>query len=156
MGSQSNDHPGVLVHPPFLYLGGLAVLIAAHLLKPLPIVSTRVLFIPGILVVIAGIALLGWARRTMVSAGTNINPRKPTTVIVDSGPFRFTRNPFYVAISTIFLGVTLILNEWAGLAILVVMLGVIHFGVVLREERYLEVKFGQLYRDYRARVRRWI
>ncbi|TPW16301.1 MAG: hypothetical protein FD129_748 [bacterium] len=152
----STDHPGVFVHPPFLYLGGLAVLIAAHYFRPWPIAASRALFLPGILVAIVGFVLAGWGRRTMIAAGTNVNPSKPSLAIVDGGPFRFTRNPLYVSISIVFLGATLILNEWAGLILLAVILIVMHFGVVLREERYLEAKFGESYRDYRRRVRRWI
>lgn len=156
MDNQANDHPGVLVHPPLLYLAGLALLVAAHLLMPLTILSSQALRIPGIVVALMGAILLVWGRRTMVAAGTNVNPGKPSLAIVDGGPFRFTRNPLYVSISLIFLGATLFLNEWAGIALLTVLLLIMHFGVVRREERYLDVKFGQVYRDYRSRVRRWI
>jgi len=156
MTSHDNDHPGVLVHPPLLYLAGLALLVAAHLLMPLPILSSRALRIPGIVVALMGAILLVWGRRTMVAGGTNVHPGKPSLAIVDGGPFRFTRNPLYVSISLIFLGATLYLNEWTGFVLLVVLLLVMHFGVVRREERYLDAKFGQAYRDYRSRVRRWI
>lgn len=156
MTSRERDHPGVLVHPPLLYLLGLIALVAAHLLTPLPILSSPALRVPGIVVALMGTLLLIWGRRTMVAGGTNVNPGKPSLAIVDGGPFRFTRNPLYLSISLIFLGATLILNEWTGLALLTVLLLVMHFGVVQREERYLDAKFGQAYRDYRGRVRRWI
>ena len=150
--TDAGDNPGVLVHPPFLYLFGLALLIIVHTLYPLPMAPPRVLLIPGILVAAVGFVLAGWGRRTMIAAGTHINPQKPTTAIVENGPFRWTRNPLYLSISLVFLGVTLVLNEWLGIAILVVLMLVIEFGVIRREERYLDAKFGDAYRDYRRRA----
>ena len=92
----------------------------------------------------------------MLAAATNINPFKPTTSIVSSGPFRFTRNPFYLALTLLYVGLTLIANTWWCFALLLPVLLLIHFGVVAREERYLEHKFGETYRQYRARVRRYL
>ncbi|MDZ4806555.1 MAG: isoprenylcysteine carboxylmethyltransferase family protein [Candidatus Eisenbacteria bacterium] len=156
MITPTNDHPAVIVHPPFLYLGALALLVALHLAVPMPIVGSRVLFIPGFALMMVGVALVGWGRRTMRAGGTNINPKEPAIVIVSGGPFRFTRNPLYVGISLIFVGATLVLNEWIGVSLFVMIVMVMHFGVVLREERYLEAKFGRPYLEYKARVRRWI
>ena len=91
----------------------------------------------------------------MTAAGTNVNPSRPATTIVSSGPFRFTRNPLYVGVTLIFGGLTLAFNTWWGFIVLVPVLITMHFGVVLREERYLERKFGEPYRQYRSRVRRY-
>ena len=92
----------------------------------------------------------------MLAAETNINPFKPTMSIVSSGPFRFTRNPLYLALTLIYAGLTLVLNTWWCVVLLAPVLLLIHFGVVAREERYLERKFGGSYRQYRARVRRYL
>lgn len=105
---------------------------------------------------LAGIAIAVAARRVMLAAKTNINPFKPTTAIVCSGPFHFTRNPLYVSLTLIFLGVSLAVNTWWTLVIIGPVLLFIHFGVVKREERYLEGKFGENYREYRSRVRRYL
>lgn len=91
----------------------------------------------------------------MLAAETNINPFKPTTSIVRTGPFRFTRNPLYLAMTLIYLGLTLLANTWWCFPLLVPVLLLIHFGVVKREERYLERKFGDSYREYQSRVRRY-
>ena len=92
----------------------------------------------------------------MLAAGTNIDPTLPTTAMVVSGPFQFSRNPLYVALTLVYLGLTLLANTGWGLVMLVPLLIVMHRGVVLREERYLEHKFGESYRGYRSRVRRYL
>ena len=83
----------------------------------------------------------------MQAAGTNVNPALPTTAIVASGPFRFSRNPLYLALTLLYLGLTLAFNTWWGIVVLVPVLIIMHRGVVLREERYLDQKFGETYRQ---------
>ena len=102
----------------------------------------------------AGIAI--WGRRTMEAAGTNVNPSRPAKTIVSSGPFRFSRNPLYLSLTLMYLGLTLAVNTWWGFVALIPLIIVMHAGVVLREERYLEKKFGEPYRQYRSRVRRYL
>ncbi len=92
----------------------------------------------------------------MERAGTNVNPREPTTALVVSGPFRFSRNPLYVALTLMYAGLAVVANAFWVLVLLVPVLLVLHSGVVRREERYLEAKFGEAYRQYRARVRRYL
>ena len=92
----------------------------------------------------------------MTAAGTNVNPTLPTTAIVSSGPFRFSRNPLYVALNLFYVGISLVINTWWGAVVWVPLLLVMHFGVILREERYLDRKFGEPYREYRAKVRRYL
>src|SRR4029434_8133859 len=79
-----------------------------------------------------------------------------TTAIVASGPFRFSRNPLYLALTLLYLGLTLAFNTWWGIVVLVPVLIIMHRGVVQREERYLEQKFGETYRQYRSKVRRYL
>jgi protein-S-isoprenylcysteine O-methyltransferase Ste14 len=92
----------------------------------------------------------------MRAAGTNINPVLPATAIVTSGPFRFSRNPLYLSLTLLYLGLALSFNTWWGIVVLVPLLIVMHRGVVLREERYLDHKFGESYRQYRSTVRRYL
>jgi protein-S-isoprenylcysteine O-methyltransferase Ste14 len=92
----------------------------------------------------------------MTRAGTNVNPYKPTITIVDSGPFGFSRNPLYVAMTIMLVGLTLAANTWWGIFLLPPLLLLMHFGVIRREERYLEGKFGEPYLAYRRRVRRYL
>jgi protein-S-isoprenylcysteine O-methyltransferase Ste14 len=154
--SQEPDSPGVIALPPLLY--GLALAIGALLrwIARRPMVTEPTGYWIGGALLVAGAALAFWGRGVMDRAGTNVDPRKPTTAIVEAGPFRFTRNPLYVAMTILYLGLAFCLNDIWFLPVLVVLLVVMHYGVVLREERYLETKFGQPYRDYTQRVRRWL
>ncbi len=92
----------------------------------------------------------------MQAAGTNINPYRPSTAIVTSGPFRYSRNPLYLALTLLYLGLTLAFNTWWGIVVLLPLVVVMDRGVVLGEERYLEQKFGESYRRYRSEVRRYL
>jgi protein-S-isoprenylcysteine O-methyltransferase Ste14 len=152
----SADKPGVVARPPLLYGAALLVVLALRWLWRMPIFGQDVAFWPGLALVALGLGIGIWGRRTMEAAGTNIDPGRPATAIVTSGPFRFSRNPLYFALTLLFIGLTLVLNTWWGIVTLVPLLIIMHRGVVLREERYLEQKFGESYRQYRSRVRRYL
>jgi protein-S-isoprenylcysteine O-methyltransferase Ste14 len=92
----------------------------------------------------------------MERVGTNVNPTLPSTALVEAGPFRFSRNPLYVALTFMYVGLALLANALWVLALIVPVMVLMHYGVVRREERYLEAKFGDAYRDYRSRVRRYL
>jgi protein-S-isoprenylcysteine O-methyltransferase Ste14 len=150
------DSPGVIARPPLLYLGTLILALIAHTLRPIPIAAATWTRWAGIPLIVLGFALANWGRRIMRAAGTNIDPAQPATAIVTTGPFGFSRNPLYLSLTIVYLGLTLAFNTLWGLALLVPLLILMHTGVVLREERYLDQKFGQIYRQYRARVRRYL
>jgi protein-S-isoprenylcysteine O-methyltransferase Ste14 len=92
----------------------------------------------------------------MRKAQTHINPREPTTAIVTTGPYQFTRNPIYVSLTLLYAGIALLANAIWALALLPAILYVMNRGVIEREERYLERKFGSLYLNYKALTRRWL
>ena len=153
----SKDNAGVIIPPPVLYLGALVALVALRWLKPLPI------FAASTFTLYAGAALIGlalglgvWAVATLRMAGTNVDPRKASTAIVTAGPFGYTRNPIYVGFAVLYLGVTVALNCWWGVALLVPTLVVMHLGVIRREEHYLERKFGGDYLRYKYNVARYV
>ncbi len=110
----------------------------------------------GGMILAAGIALMAWGRRTMVRAGTNVPPHKPTLAIVTSGPFRFTRNPLYLGGSTAYIGLAVALNLAWPLILFAPLMLLLHWGIVRREESYLEAKFGDVYLAYKSSVRRWV
>ena len=150
------DSPRVIALPPLLYLGALAAGGLAQWVCPRRIVAPLPGHLVGGVLLALGVAL-GWrARRAMKAAGTNIDPRLPSTALVRTGPFRFSRNPLYVAVTLIYLGLAFLINSVWILSTLVPVLVVMHYGVVRREERYLESKFGAAYREYLASVRRWL
>ena len=112
-------------------------------------------WIGGIVFVLA-LALFAWAITTMTRAGSNVPTNLPTTTIVETGPYRFTRNPIYLGMFLGLVGLAIAFDNLWLLAMLVPFTLAIRYGVVAREEAYLERKFGDAYRQYRARVRRWL
>ncbi len=156
MSDAINDHPGVLIFPPLLFVICVACGALAHAVCPyrLPL-EPWFRWVGGVSCLIAGWLAL-WGQRTMKAAGTNVRPSLPALAIVAAGPFAFTRNPLYLALIGLFMGIGLALRSPAFLALLAPLALVLHFGVVLREERYLEAKFANVYSDYKTKVRRWI
>jgi protein-S-isoprenylcysteine O-methyltransferase Ste14 len=92
----------------------------------------------------------------MRRAGTNVNPTEPTTILVVEGPFKFTRNPLYLSLTLFYAGVAILMNALWAMLMLPAVLFLVNRGVIEREERYLERKFGEQYTQYKERVRRWI
>lgn len=156
MPTPAKDAPNVIALPPVIMLIHLAAGVTAHWVKPIgimPVWPARILGL--VLLVIAGILAL-WARQTLLKAGTNILPSKPTLAITDAGPFAHMRNPMYLALCLLLAGVSLLLNGLLALLAVVPLIIVLHFGVILREEVYLTAKFGEPYLAYQRRVRRWM
>jgi protein-S-isoprenylcysteine O-methyltransferase Ste14 len=146
----------VIALPPMLFLGALAVGLLLHLFWPVHPFSAEPARVAGAILVIASCLVGFWAERSMHRAGTNIRPDRPVTALVTDGPYRFTRNPLYLCCTGIYLGLTLLVNALGPLLVLPFLLALLHWGVIRREEVYLEGKFGERYRAYRARVRRWL
>ena len=152
----STDKPGVAAPPPLLYGSAFFLVLVFRWFWPMPIFGHAVALWLGLALLVLGVGIAAWGIRTMQAAGTNVNPALPTTAIVASGPFRFSRNPLYLALTLLYLGLTLAFNTWWGIVVLVPVLIIMHRGVVQREERYLEQKFGETYRQYRSKVRRYL
>ena len=152
----SADNPGVAVLPPLVYGAAFIVVLALRWLWPMPIFGHAMALCSGLSLIVFAVAIAIWGRRTMHAAGTNISPLRPATVVVTTGPFRFSRNPLYLALTFLYLGLTFVFNTWWGIIVLIPLLIIMHYGVVLREEDYLEQKFGETYRQYRSTVRRYL
>jgi len=154
------DSPGVIVFPPALLIGTMLLGIALGKFRPWPIYSASApLFsirIVAAVMGLLGVGLMAWGRTTMVRAGTNVPPHKPTLAIVTAGPFRFTRNPLYVGGTLIYIALTMAMGSAWLLGLFVPMILLLRWGIILREERYLAEKFGEVYLAYKATVRRWI
>jgi protein-S-isoprenylcysteine O-methyltransferase Ste14 len=153
---ESADHPDIIALPPRLYLAAFLVVLLLRWIRPWPILSPHLVPWVGIGLLLAGLAIGIPGRLALRSAGTSVKPTQPTTAIVMQGPYRFTRNPLYVGLTCFFVGLTLAFDTGWGFVVLVPLLVVMHFGVVRREESYLERKFGEEYRQYRGRVRRYL
>ncbi|MGD0464525.1 MAG: isoprenylcysteine carboxylmethyltransferase family protein [Tepidisphaeraceae bacterium] len=150
------DSPHVFAPPPLIFLAGFLVGLLLEWLVPLDRLSATTVKCIGVVVALASGILALWGRAAMRRAGTHIDPRAPALAIVTDGPFQFTRNPLYLSLVLLTLGAALVFDLlWVIVALIPVVL-IIHFGVILREERYLASKFGQTYLDYKRKVRRWV
>jgi protein-S-isoprenylcysteine O-methyltransferase Ste14 len=106
--------------------------------------------------VAAGIALVIWSFARFIRAKTGIVPITPATTLVADGPYRFTRNPMYLALTVVYLGAALLYDSLWPLLLLPLAIACIQLYVIPREERYLASKFGDEYLAYQRRVRRWV
>lgn len=110
----------------------------------------------GWLLVLAGLFLLAWTVWTFRRHQTTVNPYKAASTLCTGGPFRFSRNPIYLGDWSIFVGVALLIESLWPLVFAPLVWAVLRFGVIRHEEAHLEAKFGDAYRAYKSRVRRWI
>ncbi len=150
------DTPGVIAKPPFIYLGFIALGAAADFAWPAPFLPLGAQLAAGFLLIAAGVALAAACLRQLHRAGTTHKVEEATTRIVTEGPYRLSRNPIYVGLASIHAGVGLAADSPWILAGLPPALLVIRWGVIAREEAYLERKFGEAYLAYKATARRWI
>lgn len=155
--SENAQTAQVLVRPPSAWAIAVIAGLALDWLEPVE-------FLPedwpggllGAVVFVLALAFAIWAIDTMTRAGTNVPTNRPATVMVESGPYRFTRNPIYIGMFGGLIGLGVAFDNLWLLLMLVPFALVIRYGVVRREEAYLEHKFGDAYRGYRQRVRRWL
>jgi protein-S-isoprenylcysteine O-methyltransferase Ste14 len=150
------DNPGVIAPPPLIYAGALAIGLLANRPYPIAFLPRGLSRVLGWPLIVGGPVVGSLGLREMKRADTNVDPREPTTAIVTGGPYRFTRNPLYLSMTLIYAGITALANALPAALLLPFVLHIMRRGVIEREERYLERKFGDEYLDYKARVRRWI
>lgn len=155
-GLEAQETAGVIAPPPLIFLGGLVVGLLIGGAAPAPSLPRGLTPAVGIVAIAAGLCVGLWAARTMRRAGTAIQTRVPTTALVTTGPFAYSRNPLYVSMTVLSAGVAVAARSAWALVLLVLVLVVVRWGVIAREERYLERKFGDEYRRYKTRVRRWL
>src|SRR5688500_4176199 len=148
---KSRDHAGVFVPPPLLYVIPLLLAVMLHSRRPWPLDdgNSPVIMLGGAIMIATGVAIGIASVYSFRKASTTMLPAgRPTTAIVATGPYRFTRNPMYVAMACTYTGLSLLLNTVWALLLLPVVVIVVDLLVIRREERYLTAKFGAPYRDY--------
>jgi len=153
------DYADVAVKPPALFLG--AILLGCLLSWIVPLgpglgsANMRALAAGGMLALV-GLALFVVSVREFRRVGISVVPGEPSTALLESGPYRYTRNPIYISFTIFYFGLAIMLTSAWMLVLLVPVLIVLQRGVVEREEAYLASKFGEAYRKYQSRVPRWL
>lgn len=153
--AKDRETAGIVAPPPLIYGVALIASIVAdrrfceRRLPPM----TRALSI-GFFA--AAFSLVAPAVAEFKRAGTPIDPFEETTALIQCGPYKYSRNPLYLALTFAYAGVALAMRAGLPLAVLPAVLWVMNAGVIDREEQYLERKFGTAYAQYRQRVPRWI
>jgi protein-S-isoprenylcysteine O-methyltransferase Ste14 len=153
--SEKRETAGVIAPPPVIYLGFLGLGFALEALMPgadLPGWAQWA----GAAVITAGVALLLSFELAFKRAGTNVNPYRPSAALATDGPYRISRNPAYLGMAITYIGIALAVEAPWALVMLVPAALLIQYGVIAREERYLERIFGEEYLSYKRQTRRWI
>jgi protein-S-isoprenylcysteine O-methyltransferase Ste14 len=151
-----SDTAGVIAPPPPIYLSALGIGFGLDAVIGTGSLPWTVAVPVGVASIVAGFALLASFLSAFQRAQTPVDPYTPTETIVTDGPYRLTRNPAYLGMALVYAGIAIGSNSLWVLAPLPVAMAVIDRGVIAREERYLERKFGGPYVAYKRRVRRWI
>jgi protein-S-isoprenylcysteine O-methyltransferase Ste14 len=154
--SSRPDHPNVRIPPPLIYAAGFILGLWLGRAVPVSVLPNTVSRIAAV-VWIALWAILGaWSIGLFRRAHTGFLPIRPATTLVIAGPYRVTRNPMYLALACLYVGLALWFDVFWALVLLPWVVVAIQHYVIVREEEYLESKFGDEYRQYKARVRRWL
>lgn len=155
----TEDHANVPVIPPVLFGAGLTAGFLLTWLVPVRLVSPFLegpVCFAGAGLAFLGLAFGGWAFATFLKARTTPHPNHPVSALVTSGPYRVSRNPMYIGLSVFTAGLALVANTLWILAALPPVWFALRRLVIDREEAYLERKFGDEYRAFTKRTRRWL
>jgi protein-S-isoprenylcysteine O-methyltransferase Ste14 len=157
----TSDHetPGVIARPPLLFLAALPLGFAADHLLPVPFPvaeADRVHWTLACVLIVAGLTLAAGGIRDFVRAATPVPTNQPTRALVTTGFHGWSRNPIYLGLFLVYGGIGVAGRSPSTLILTLPLALAIRYGVVAREEAYLERRFGDSYRNYKARVRRWL
>ena len=156
MTSTQTGAAGAFAPVALVFLGGLVGGALIDVVHPIPIWPGDLIRILGLVPLVAGIGLLASARLAFRRHHTALMPWTPSAHLVRDGPYKFTRNPIYLAFGLMYFGAALIFDSAFLIVMLVIVLILFDRTQIPREERYLEEKFGEEFTSYRAKVRRSI
>ena len=154
--SPSKDNAGVIAPAPVLYGIAFAVGFAAEQIAPTQLFTFPVSAWLGFTFIAVAIAIVVSAFRALAQAHTAFDARKSTTQIVTTGAFRLSRNPTYLSLTLLLIGIAFAISSVWVLASVIPAVIATQWGVILREEHYLKEKFGEGYSSYSSKVRRWL
>jgi protein-S-isoprenylcysteine O-methyltransferase Ste14 len=154
--SSAGDTAGVIAPPPLIFLSALVIGFGVDLVIGTGSLPWTVALPVGAAAVVTGVWVMGSFVEAFRRARTPLDPYTPSEALVTDGPYRLTRNPGYLGMAITYAGIAVASNALWVLAPLPLAIAVIDRGVIAREERYLERRFGSPYMEYKRRVRRWI
>ena len=143
-------------YPPIYFFVSLMVMIALHYLAPIHLLLSTPLRYAGGALVVAGICVVAVAANAFSRVGTPVVPFEKSTVVVTNGLFRFSRNPMYLGMVMVLVGVALLLGSTTAFVPIPIFVWLIQYQFIFREEVFLEKLFGEEYLAYRNKVRRWL
>jgi protein-S-isoprenylcysteine O-methyltransferase Ste14 len=156
MNDTGRDSSGIVLPPPLVYVVGFGAGYVLHRFVPIHLTPRAPWRVAGWALVAIGAGGMGSALLAFRGVGTTPNPTKPAAALALRGPYRFTRNPMYLGWVFVYVGAALLVNAVWPLLLLPVVIALVQRMFIRNEERYLERKFGDAYRQYKARVRRWL
>jgi len=158
--AKDGENPGVILPPPLILLAFLVTGAILQFLVPVtflaPFAWWNSQFLLGSAISLAAFGLAIWGVRIFSAAGTNVATHKAALKVVKGGPYRFTRNPMYMGMQLLLIGVGIMFSAEWNLILWPLFFAILKYGVVLREERYMRNKFGDEYIDLLKRTRRWL
>jgi len=146
----------IRVVPPLYFLATVTTMLVVHKLAPLCQLIPSPWKWLGMIPIAAGLLLSGWAASLFIRRGTTLRPGQPSSHLVTGGPCNYTRNPMYLGLTSILLGLAVRLGSFSPWLLIPVFVWLIERNVIPVEEAMLAAAFGEAYRQYRVRVRRWI
>jgi protein-S-isoprenylcysteine O-methyltransferase Ste14 len=155
MSNDERDNPSIKVPPPLIYLLPLLLGLILDRKVHLPFLPGGIVRIVGWPLIVCGVLIGGWWRKTMRDADAPVRTDRPVPRLTTAGPFGYSRNPAYLSLAMIYTGIAALRNSLWAILLLPLVVSVIQREVIGREERYLERTFGEEYLAYKARVRRW-
>ena len=157
MKAEAEAGPGIRIPPPMFYLAALAMGIALeYLLWPIPVLGAPSRYVIASILIVVSAAIMPPVLIRFRRAGTSFDVRKAASSLITDGPYRFSRNPTYVSLTMLYLGIGILINNGWVLILVIPVFLVVDLWVIRGEERHLEAKFGEQYLRYKGTVRRWL
>lgn len=157
MNMEAAAGPGIRVPPPVVYLASLAIGVALeYLLWPIPVLGAPSKSVIASVFIVVSVLIMPSVLMRFRQAATPFDGRKAASSLITDGPYQFSRNPTYVSLTMLYLGIGILLGNGRVLILVIPVFLVIDLWVIRREERHLEAKFGEQYLRYKAVVRRWV
>ena len=154
--TDGNDAPNVKIIPPLVYLAGIIIGFLATIGLPTRVVPNSVAWTVGGILIFCGAVLAGSAVVKFKDVGTTVRPDRAASTHVIAGPYKISRNPMYLGLALVYLGIAIAGQSVSALILLPVVLAIIQRRAIEPEEAFLEKRFGANYVSYKEMVRRWL